>query len=411
MANAYLVQNQNDKALTILSKIVDEYPNSSYVKKSLLKMALIYYNNDQNKLALEINKRIIADYPKSSEAHEALTNLRTIYVETSKIAEFEDYLKTQSINISASALDSAMYESAELRYVKGDCDNASNDFASYLAKYPNAFFKLNANFYKSECDFKKGFFVEALKGYLYVTEQPKSNFTEKALIKSAFINYKKENFADALNGYIKLEELAEVPSNIMEARIGQMRCNYKVLHYDASIVAAKKVIAMEKTPNEIIHESHLTIAKSYLATGNDSLAMDEFKITTNLTRSEIGAEAKYNIAFLQYKKGDYTASEKTIDEIIKQVPSYDYWIAKSFILWADNYVALKDNFQAKATLQSIIDNADNPELINEAKQKLEAITKAEAEAEATHKQELIEIPFEESKLENMQLFNDTLNKQ
>lgn len=38
------------------------------------------------------------------------------------------------------------------------------------------------------------------------------------------------------------------------------------------------------------------------------------------------------------------------------MPSYDYWIGKSFILLADNYVALKDTFQAKQTLQSLIDN-------------------------------------------------------
>jgi TolA-binding protein len=411
LANAYLVQNQNEQALSMLSKIVDDYPNSSYVKKSLLKMALIYYNSDQNKLALEINKRIIAEYPKTSEANEALSNMRTIYVETSNIAEFEEYLKNQSINISASSLDSALYEAAELRFVKGDCDNASKDFENYLAKYPNAFFKLNATFYKAECDFKKGFFVEALKGYSYVSEQTKSNFTEKSLVKAGYIYSKNEKFEDALNAFLKLEELAEIPSNILEARIGQMRCNYKLKHYNAAIVAAKKVISMEKTSNEMIHEAHLLSAKSYLEDGNDSLAMDEFTLTTKLTKSEIGAEAKYNIALLQYKKGNYTASEKTIDEIIKQVPSYDYWIAKSFILWADNYTAVKDYFQAKATLQSIIDNAEIPELINEAQQKLNAITKLESDAEASNKPELIEIPFDETKLENMQLFNDTLKKQ
>jgi tetratricopeptide (TPR) repeat protein len=304
-----------------------------------------------------------------------------------------------------------MYEAAELRYVKGDCDNASNDFAAYLSKYPNAFFKLNASFYKAECDFKKGLFKEALKGYSYVTEQAKTNFTEKALIKSAFINTKTENYADALQAYLRLEEIAEVPSNIMEARIGQMRCNFKLAQYDPAKIAAKKVIAMEKASNEIIQEAHLLIAKSFAAVGNDSLAMDEFKATVKLAKNELGAEAKYNIALLYYKKGDYANSESTIDEIIKQVPSYDYWIAKSFILWADNYVALKDNFQAKATLQSIIDNADNADLIKEAKEKLDAINKAEAEAEPISKPELFEIPFEETKLENIELFKDSLNRQ
>ena len=40
----------------------------------------------------------------------------------------------------------------------------------------------------------------------------------------------------------------------------------------------------------------------------------------------------------------------------EELPNYDYWVAKTYILLADNYVALKDNFQAKATLKSIIDN-------------------------------------------------------
>lgn len=373
-------------------------------------MALIYYNSDQNKLALELNKRIIADYPQSAEAREALTNMRTIYIETSNLAEFEDYLKTKSITISASTLDSATYEAAELRYVKGDCENASKDFDAYLTRYPNAYFKLNANFYKAECDYKYGFLADALKGYVYVTEQSKSNFTEKALIKSAYIYFKRGAYTEALAAYTKLEEIAEVPSNIMDARIGQMRSNFQLKQYSMAIATSKKIIAMEKIPNEILYECHSLNAKSYLASGNDSLAMDEFVITSKLTKNELGAEAKYNIAVLQFKKAEYQASEKTIDDIIKQVPSYDYWIAKSFILWADIYMALKDNFQAKATLQSIIDNAEIAELVEEAKQKLAAINKAEADAVTTSKPELIEIPFEESKLENMQLFNDTLNK-
>ncbi|MBP6412158.1 MAG: tetratricopeptide repeat protein [Bacteroidia bacterium] len=410
LANTYLIQNQNEKALSVLTKLVDEFPNSSYVKKCLLKMALIYYNSDQNKLALELNKRIIADYPQSAEAREALTNMRTIYIETSNLAEFEDYLKTKSITISASTLDSATYEAAELRYVKGDCENASKDFDAYLTRYPNAYFKLNANFYKAECDYKYGFLADALKGYVYVTEQSKSNFTEKALIKSAYIYFKRGAYTEALAAYTKLEEIAEVPSNIMDARIGQMRSNFQLKQYSMAIATSKKIIAMEKIPNEILYECHSLNAKSYLASGNDSLAMDEFVITSKLTKNELGAEAKYNIAVLQFKKAEYQASEKTIDDIIKQVPSYDYWIAKSFILWADIYMALKDNFQAKATLQSIIDNAEIAELVEEAKQKLAAINKTEADAVTTSKPELIEIPFEESKLENMQLFNDTLNK-
>jgi hypothetical protein len=63
------------------------------------------------------------------------------------------------------------------------------------------------------------------------------------------------------------------------------------------------------------------------------------------------------------------------------MPNYDYWLAKSFILLADNYVKLKDNFQAKATLQSVLDNykADD-DIIPTATEKLQRLSPAIPEA-------------------------------
>ena len=53
---------------------------------------------------------------------------------------------------------------------------------------------------------------------------------------------------------------------------------------------------------------------------------------------------------------EYKKSEDELFLLIKQKPTYDYWLAKGFILLADVYVQKKDNFQAKATLKSVIDN-------------------------------------------------------
>ena len=62
----------------------------------------------------------------------------------------------------------------------------------------------------------------------------------------------------------------------------------------------------------------------------------------------------------------------------KEIPSYPYWLVKSFILLADIY-AEKDNlFQAKATLQSIVDNYKGDQaLLDEAKRKLQLVKDAE----------------------------------
>lgn len=60
---------------------------------------------------------------------------------------------------------------------------------------------------------------------------------------------------------------------------------------------------------------------------------------------------------------------------------HQYWLAKSFLLLSDIYVINKDSFQAKANLQSVIDNYDNANdgIIEEAKLKLSLIVAKENE--------------------------------
>jgi TolA-binding protein len=77
---------------------------------------------------------------------------------------------------------------------------------------------------------------------------------------------------------------------------------------------------------------------------------------------------------VQYLKKDYKTSQKTCFDLINNMPNYDYWFAKTFILLADNYIALKDNVQAIATLKSVIDNYEGKdEILDIAKEKLKKL--------------------------------------
>jgi TolA-binding protein len=134
-----------------------------------------------------------------------------------------------------------------------------------------------------------------------------------------------------------------------------MRCYFKNKQYDQSLLYAQKLLAAEKVSNEITAEAHITNGRCALQTDDFATAKKEFQLTYKQS-SAIGAESRYNLALIEYKQNNYKTSQAKCFEIINEVPSYDYWIGKSFILLADNYVALKDTFQAKQTLQSIIDN-------------------------------------------------------
>ena len=411
MAKSFSVLGAGDTAITWYERVVNEHPNSSYVKKSLLNMGLEQYNRNDNEKALATFKQVIAEYPATQESKEALVSIKNIYVDLGDIDSYSDYVSGLSFaNITQSSLDSASYEAAELVYMRGDCMTAIQDFSKYLGKFPKGIFSLNAEFYKAECQNKIGDTTSlkaALKGYAYVLQGPKTSFTEKALVNTAAIHYQLKNYAKAIDSYYQLEEIAEYNSNIALARIGQMRCAFFLKEYADAIAGARVVLATSKISNEVQNEAHYMMAKSGLEIDDYNLAMQEFIITQERTRSEIGAAAKYYVAYIHYLRSEHDSSEKRIFELARMVPSYDYWVAKGFILLADNYLQADNTFQAKATLQSVIDNNTNEELISMAKAKLEKIKVQESlQKKREVEYEELEIQFENYDIRYDELFDE-----
>ena len=128
-------------------------------------------------------------------------------------------------------------------------------------------------------------------------------------------------------------------------------------------------------PDNQLIEAHLTIGRSAYALNNQELARKEFEETIKLSKNEMGAEAKYMIAQLQWDLNRPDDCEKTIFALSDTYASYDYWVAKGFLLLSDVYVKKGNVFQAKQTLQSIIDNYEGEDLKQIAKEKLAAISK------------------------------------
>ena len=66
--------------------------------------------------------------------------------------------------------------------------------------------------------------------------------------------------------------------------------------------------------------------------------------------NEEGAQSKYQLAYIEFMRGNLDTSEYYITSVLNHVPTYDFWIAKAFILWSDLYLAREDRYQAKVSL-------------------------------------------------------------
>jgi TolA-binding protein len=403
---SYFIMAQADDAIPFYTRILEEHPKSSYVPKSLVQLGLIYYNKDNSSKSLEYYMRAVADFPGTPEANNALLGIKNVYVENNQVNEYFAYVESlgRDMDISRSEQDSLSYMAAENIYMGGDCNASINGFRNYIENYGSGAYLVNAHFYKAECQLKAGDHMGALNSLNFIIGSPRNDFTEPALLTASRINFDYENHPAALENFLMLEDIAEVKSNISEARIGKMRCYYLLKEYGNTIDAARMVLREEKLSDELTREAHYKIGKSFYEQDRFALALDEFQIVSQEVSSIEGAESKYRVAEINYIRKDYQQAEDEIFDFIEKNTPHQFWMAKSFILLSDVYLVKEDEFQAIQTLQSIIDYYEDTDdgILDQARRKKADIQRMQDAKQGEAAEEEIEIEMGEGTSENGQ---------
>jgi TolA-binding protein len=147
--------------------------------------------------------------------------------------------------------------------------------------------------------------------------------------------------------------------------------------YDSSGVYARTIVERGSVDAAAQNKASVYLGKIALAKGDPEGAKDEFLNTLNTAQDEYGAEAKYLLAKIQFDEKAYKESYKTLISLNNDFSAYEEWVGKSFLLLADVFVATDDVFQARHTLQSLIDNFPLPHIKDEARQKLKTLEQSE----------------------------------
>ncbi len=381
LGNAHMTARTPESAIPFYRRVVDEFPSSTYVSSALLQLGLIDYNRSRNETAIGYYKQVAESFPGTPESRSALAGLRNIYLDMNDIDSYVEYTRTLGdfATVTISEQDSLTYIAAENLYMAGNCRQATENFARYIDQFRNGSFILNAHFYKADCHHRLNEYEKALESYNFVIGMFRNTFTEQALLGASSINYSLGNYEEALLNYEELEQIAEMSSSLLTARKGQMRCNSVIGNHEGAISSASRVLTTEDLPEEIKREAHFIMGKAYMATGKYDNAMNEFRVVAREVTSGEGAESKYRIAEIYYRQGKNEQSEQEIYQLVAMNTPHQYWMARSFILLADIYMDLGDDFQARHTLQSILDNYDSPDdgIIADARTRLRDIENRE----------------------------------
>lgn len=353
----YMEMEDYTMAESMFKLLISQHDYSKYLSESYLRLGLIYYNQSKDDIAMGYYKSVVERFPRTSASNEALSFIEIIYLKQGRGDEWIEYAASVNAEVSVSNQDSILYESAMVKYRKGDCTNAVKDFNNYINKFgDNGYFIIAVHYYKAECDFYNGRKTEALKHYEYVTTQRRNEFSEKANLKLAKAYYESEQYGKAIDFYSSLEMLASNRTNFIEALVGQMRCYYLTKDYEKSKAKAIELLPVENVPKDNLVEAHMTLGRIQLMDNNLRTAKFHFEYVAAESRNILTAEAIYHIATIQYEQNELDSSRDNIYKLNDNFSAYEYWVVKGFILLSDIYVKEEDYFQAKATLQSIVDN-------------------------------------------------------
>lgn len=406
LGRTYNVQGDDVKALERFNTVITSNANNIYLKKSLISSGLIHYNNGKNDKAVEVFTRIVKDYPTYEDTKEALTVLKSIYIERGQIDEYTNLVAGLSfVDISRSNLDSSVFDAARTKYFEGKCEEAIGSLNNYLDKFKPAIFNVKANYYLADCAEKELPMDSTLRYYERLAQLPPNEYSELALSKLSDAYFDKEEYGIALSYYMDLELAATSGRSVKTAIEGQLDCASEL---DTNALGAQlgdKYLAQGFSELRYIAMAKMFTARALIKANKSEEAITYLEFVADTVSTEIGAEAKYALAKINFDKDSLTNAEAQVFELINQVPSYGYWVAKSLILLADVYLSREDYFQAKATLNSIIENYDGEDLKQIANTKLEEIDAIE-----NPKEEEIEAPEMEIELDEFNIDHDELEK-
>lgn len=411
MGETYLQLDQYDKALLSYQNYLNRFPNSTKAAAAHLKIGLIYANTDQSNKALKVYKGVVRDYTGSKSAKEAVNLAGIVYKQQNRVEEYLDWVKElEFMNFGESELDSTAYNTALELYAGGQYNKAATAFDSYLNRYPEGLFRLDAHYYLADCALNLQQNNKAARQFEAIMELAPNEHEEAAVRYLAKLRYEQDDYAQAQRLYKRWLELSQSRDGKLQAQAGIMRSAFAAEQNAEALLYAELILAKPGSGKQFRIEAQKIAALSYYKKEQEGEAMRAFDQLTRLSSGEERAMGLYYQAELHHEQAHYDTTKVLIDSLIQTMTSYKDWKMKALYLLARNFWAQDDIFQAKYTLDFIIKANHTAELTQKAHNLRAEIEEAESAALQRKKNKMREQRQKIAIPEDGDIFpSDTLN--
>ncbi|WP_092670258.1 tetratricopeptide repeat protein [Hymenobacter arizonensis] len=363
-------------AATGFSRLIDNRPNSPLLPQALQKRGVSYANLQQQEKAVADFQRVLTNFPRSEAASQALYSMQESLAALGRTEEFDAALASfKAQNPDSKATESVEFEAAKSLYLAEKYKPAIIRLESYLKQYPQTALGPDARFFLADSYLKTGDKQQGLTRLREVVTEGKSEFLNRAVGRLADLEFEHKNYSESAKYYERLRTSSTNRREVANATLGQMRSLYESGDYPGTRRVAEDLRTQAGATANATNAALLYMGKASYRAGSLDQAVTELAAAAAAAPNDVnGAEAQYYLAETLFKQKKNEEAIAAALKVNSSFSSYTLWQGRAFLLVADAYAAQGDNFQARGTLNSIIDNNfPVAEIVAGAKQRLKAL--------------------------------------
>ena len=208
-----------------------------------------------------------------------------------------------------------------------------------------------------------------------LSDRPKNRYTIPVLEKLATVTFDNNMYTESASAYRRLYAVTEDSAERSMAIKRYVDATILDAEDNLTLAMAADIDTLENIEEAVVRKARFSKAKVYSNTNRRDEALELYRDLSSNKSDAVGAESAYHIIRYHFDKGEHDEAERLVYELADSKTSHSYYLGRAFIILGDIYAAKGDNFQARATYQSIIDGyspADDG-VVDEAKQRIEKL--------------------------------------
>lgn len=364
---AYAAHDDYANSNEYFTQVIKSSPDKDLVANAQIYRAQNYIDLNQNEKALSELKSLGNQYRNTAFAAKIVQASRPIFMKNGDVAGYQSFAQSLGVRIDASEIDEINLNSARNYFAQKNYKAAIPLYEKYLTQNPTgdglyqAQYQLGESYYQTQ---------NPTKALLVLQEvaNVQNDYQEDAQTRIAQI-YLSQNNTNEAKKYLEPLSASENVNLRNFANLELMKIFAEEKDFSKAENFADLVLKNSKNSVTVIEQAKVIKARSLMNNGKDNDAKTAYAALEKSSNTEVAAESLYAKAFYQNKAKAFKNSNETIFKLANNYASEEYWGAKSLLLMARNYIGLKDNYQASYTVDQIINNyQDFPEIVAEAKE-------------------------------------------